>query len=200
MNVYRLISFAGATLSVAPAAAFALALSFGNLAAPVASQAPADCAALANFPDVAQGSAGAGYAPARVRVSCVADSLIIESNGMINYEFVAMTPNALAEQDKTYTLPLNPVLKDEADITIQLISSIGVTVNGIPICTPNEAPQQGSADPYVDGILDILRQCHIRNPFDDLPRRDTQRDSVEKVGHPVARPYGCRVFYNFCVI
>ena len=106
------------------------------------------------FLDVSRSpGAGDAYPDPEVSARCEADALIVTSNGIPHYEFVAITPNPLSAQDYTWRLPNNPAV---ADVTtdVPLVGTTGVAVNGLPIFGPTEAPQMGSADPVVDMILD----------------------------------------------
>jgi hypothetical protein len=38
---------------------------------------------------------------------------------------------------------------------VPLLGPVGIIVDGLPLYGPNEAPQQGTGDPYLDGILDF---------------------------------------------
>ncbi len=93
-----------------------------------------------------------GYGTVALTATCDEDSLLVASNGLIDYEFVAITPNDLAAVDQTWDLPLEP---EEAEVPGAMgLGVIGVAVNGIPLFGAFEAPRDGYGDPLSDGLLD----------------------------------------------
>ena len=61
-------------------------------------QPAAGCPQASHFVDVAKGSAGARYAKPELQVSCTGVHVVVQSNGIPNFEFVAITPNPLQAQ------------------------------------------------------------------------------------------------------
>lgn len=110
------------------------------------------------FPDLS-GSAGAGegYAQPSLAVSCTDDELVVTSNGMISYEFEPMTPNALAEQDWEWRVPLQPELAEETTTMAGRLGTIGFSVTGLPIYGAMEGAMpeaEAYGDPIYNGIVD----------------------------------------------
>lgn len=115
----------------------------------------------AQFPSLAAAvGAGAGYAKPIVTATCSATQLTVKSNGMIGYSFQQMTPNSLAAQNFTWTVPLAPV-KNSAPISIvNKLGPLGFTVTGLPIYGPTEGPvppTEAFGDPVHNGILDSCK-------------------------------------------
>ncbi len=108
-----------------------------------------------HFLDVSQSEGpGAGYPDPELSVTCTDDELVVASNGMPNYTFVAMTPNALTEQDHQWTIPLQPEIADSVT-EIPLLGTVGFAVNGLPFYGPNEAAfPDPYGDPVYNGIMD----------------------------------------------
>lgn len=116
----------------------------------------ADCLQAANFPAVSADPANSAYPAPFVDAYCDGDSLVVESNGIPNYEFVPMTPNGLAAQDYVWEVPREPVYAD-TPADIPLLGVAGFAVNGLPIYGPNEA---GFPDPYGDPVYNsIVDDC-----------------------------------------
>lgn len=88
-----------------------------------------------------------------LNVYCTDEFLVIETNDLPNFDFVEITPNALAPQDYTINIPLHPVVAAQPT-AVQQVGATGITVTGLLIYGPTEAPEHGSRDPYLDGILD----------------------------------------------
>lgn len=109
---------------------------------------PDDVAALGN----ASGAAGT-YADPAVTASCSAGTFTMTSNGIPTWEFVSVTPNGLSAKAYTYRLPTEPVFA-AAVSGVPLGGAIGVTVTGLPIFGPTEAPMMNYRDPVVDALLD----------------------------------------------
>lgn len=110
------------------------------------------------FPDLSESAgAGEGYAQPALTVSCTDDELVVTSNGMISYEFEAMTPNALAEQDWEWRVPLEPEVSDEATAVAGRLGTIGFSVTGLPIYGAMEGAMpeaEAYGDPIYNGIVD----------------------------------------------
>ncbi|MDP6599522.1 MAG: YHYH protein, partial [Candidatus Poribacteria bacterium] len=83
--------------------------------------------------------------------------IIIESNGIPNFEFVETTPNGLGVQNHRWQIPRIPV-PSTAHTQIPLLGAVAFTTTGLPIYGPNEAGHPHPyGDPYVNQILDY---CH----------------------------------------
>ncbi|HHZ89642.1 TPA: YHYH protein [Candidatus Poribacteria bacterium] len=85
------------------------------------------------------------------------DRIIVNSNGIPSFEFIAKTPNGLAVQAYNWEIPRTPV--PAATFTqIPLLGTVAFTITGLPIYGPNEAQHPDPyGDPYVNQILDF---CH----------------------------------------
>ena len=85
------------------------------------------------------------------------DSIIVTSNGVPSFEFVAKTPNGLKAQSHNWVIPTSPV--PATTLTqIPLLGTVAFTTTGLPIYGPNEAQHPDPyGDPYVNQILDY---CH----------------------------------------
>ena len=121
-----------------------------------------------NFPDLSN-SAGAGsnYAKPDVSVACTASEVIVESNGMISFPFVRMTPNSLKEQDWTWHIPLVPKVASSTTSIKNVLGTLGFTVTGLPIYGPTEGPMPSSqayGDPAYNKILDSVSYTHLTLP------------------------------------
>lgn len=93
------------------------------------------------------------YEDPSLSVTCTTDTVEVKSNGIPNFEFVQITPNALKTQNYTWHLTRNPKVAS-APTAIWMTGPVGIAVNGLPIYAPNEAPNDGYKDPVLDGILD----------------------------------------------
>ena len=115
---------------------------------------PGDCPAhlfVEADPDPANGA----YEDPFLNAYCEDGELIVEANGIIGYEFVAMTPNDLAPQDWEYHIPLEPEWLDEP-VDIALLGEVAVAINGVPIYGPNEGEfPDPYGDPVYNGIMDF---------------------------------------------
>ncbi|MFP6663606.1 MAG: YHYH protein [Deltaproteobacteria bacterium] len=100
-------------------------------------------------------AAGDGYAPTELSVACEDDTMVVHSNGIPPYEFVATTPNELEVNEQEYRIPLGA--QPAAEISeLPLLGTIAVAVNGVPIFGPNEGPNPDPfGDPIVNAILDV---------------------------------------------
>lgn len=116
---------------------------------PFTGECPADL-----FVEPAASAANSGYDAPSVAASCSTDSLVVESNGIIGYEYIAMTPNGLSEQNYRWSIPLDPVWLD-TPTDLALLGTVGVTINGLPIFGPNEAERPDPyGDPVYNGLMD----------------------------------------------
>jgi hypothetical protein len=95
----------------------------------------------------------AGQPTPSLAVHCEGGNLIVETNDIIAYEFVSMTPNGLEAQDFTFEIPLDPT--PAATPGGLPLGAVGVSVNGISAFAAFEAPQDGYRDPFLDGLLDF---------------------------------------------
>jgi len=121
---------------------------------PALAQSGTGCAQAAHFVDVSKGSAGARYARPELSVSCTDDHVVVQSNGIPNFEFVAITPNPLQAQRYNWRIPRSPRPSTDPQ-QVPLLGPTAVMVNGLPFFGPNEAPEHGTADPYLDKLLDF---------------------------------------------
>jgi hypothetical protein len=97
------------------------------------------------------------YPDPLLRAYCDADYLNIESNGIIGYQFVPMTPNALRSQTNAWQVPLVPEFSDTLT-TIPLLGVVAVAINGIPIYGANEAAiPDNFGDPVYNAIVDFCK-------------------------------------------
>ncbi len=106
-----------------------------------------------NFLEPTPNTENSAYPAPKLKVTCSENSLVIESNGIPNFEFVEVTPNYLLEQNYKWQLPLNPTFASNTT-AVPLAGTSAIAVNGLPIFGPTEAPHHGSRDPYLDDILD----------------------------------------------
>jgi hypothetical protein len=155
MNTRKTFHLIIALLSVS---AFGLS-AFTNLGMPAEAQLNqtgieiADCAA-DHFLDVQADPANSAYPDPELSVTCDGETVTIHTNNIPNFEFVSITPNGLSAQDITLTIPQNPTIAAQTT-DIPLVGVSAITVNGLLIFGPTEAPQAGSRDPYLGGILDF---------------------------------------------
>lgn len=121
-------------------------------AAEALANAPGDCPA-AHFLSVQAHPANGAYPAPQLSATCTGSTLVVQSNGIPNFEFVQITPNRLQAQNYNWEIPLNPRPAAQPG-DIPALGAVAVAVNGIPIFGPNEAPQDDWGDPYLDGLLD----------------------------------------------
>jgi hypothetical protein len=95
---------------------------------------------------------GGDYPMPTLSGRCEGDDFIIESNQIPHYTFVPMTPNALAAQEITWTLPRQPALNAQPT-PMPLLGYAGYTVGGTPVYGPNEGP---FPDPYGDPVYNAI--------------------------------------------
>ncbi|MEO7653474.1 MAG: YHYH protein, partial [Bryobacteraceae bacterium] len=119
------------------------------------------------FLDVSKyAGAGAGYPKPTLEVTCENEQLVVRSNGIPHYEFVAVTPNALVASSATYRVPLKPQRAAEPT-SIPLLGRAGFAVNGIAFFGPNEGATpavERFGDPIYNAIMD---ECmgHTANEY-----------------------------------
>lgn len=120
--------------------------------------APPGACPTASFLDVAAGEGpGAGYPAPSLDVECVADEVVVRTNGIPHFRFVQITPNDLEANPQTIRFPQRPRLaRTPADLP--LLGEAGVAVNGIPFFGPNEAERPDPyGDPVANGIMDMCQ-------------------------------------------
>lgn len=161
----------------------------------------AGCAQAKHFLDVSKAKLPASQQKPFLRAGCTGDQLIVQSNGIPNFEFVAVTPNPLQAQNYTWRIPRRPRVA-AAPQQVPLLGPIAVAVNGLPIFGPNEAPQHGTADPLLDKLLDycnghtarggvyhfhVVPQC----PFDKIDGQTSLVIGYAFDGYPILAPFEC---------
>lgn len=103
-------------------------------------------------PDPAPGNSA--YDDPMLAARCEGDELVVESNGIIGYEFQAITPNPMGSQDYEWRVPLVPTWS-ETTTDVPLLGVIGFSVTGLPLYGPNEAATPDPfGDPVYNGIVD----------------------------------------------
>ncbi len=97
-----------------------------------------DCATTAaTFRDVV--SANADLADPELAATCEDGSLVVTSNSIPDFAYVATTPGAPRVSEATYTLPVTPSeAADPSPDDVPRLGAIGVAVNGVPIYGPTE--------------------------------------------------------------
>ena len=96
--------------------------------------------------------ANTDYPDPALAARCEDGQLIVTSNGIIGYEFQAMTPNPLSTQNHNWSIPLEPVWR-ETTTSIPLLGTVGFSVTGLPIYGPNEGP---IPDPFGDPVYNAI--------------------------------------------
>jgi hypothetical protein len=155
-----------------------------------------------HFIQVQAHPANAAYPAPQLNVTCANDRIIIQSNGIPNFEFVPITPNGLAAQNYHWEIPLTPQIAAEP-AAIPLGGPVAIAVNGVPIFGPTEAPQDGYGDPYLDGILDYCNgHTAQRGDYHFHARPDCLFEKVDGQvglvigyafdGYPILAPYFCQ--------
>ncbi|MSP16173.1 MAG: YHYH protein [Myxococcales bacterium] len=150
-----------------------------------------DCPTWAFLDLTGASGAGDGYPAPRLRVSCTADKIIVESNGIPHYRFVQMTPNALAAQNYRWEIPRYPALA-VAPTDIPRLGLAAFSITGIPVYGPNEGPMPATSafgDPVYNGITDeCFGHTAMRGDYHDhaLSERCLNRDSL--VAEPWMNP------------
>lgn len=152
----------------------------------------------AHFQDVQPDPANTEYPDPELIVTCDATTMTVQSNGIINYEFVPITPGNLRERDNSYVIPLTPTGNKES---IPLLGDAGVLVNGLPIFGPNEGGNLGFGDPYLDEVLDFCNGhigpsgYHNHAPplciFDDYENNVGLVVGYSLDGWPILAPFEC---------
>lgn len=148
--------------------------------------------------------ANGAYPDPELAVDCTQEHLVVRSNGIPSFAFRQITPNDLQAQDYTWRIPRDARLAD-APSDIPLLGPVAIMIDGLPIYGPNEAPTQGTADPYLDQILDACNghtaqrgDYHYHARADCLlPAVEHPRDWVGRVvgygfdGFPILAPWVC---------
>jgi hypothetical protein len=115
------------------------------------------CPKAALFPELTANAANAAYPDPEVTAKCDGTDLVVTSNGIPWYEFVALTPNELAAQSLEARIPLEPVAAAEP-ITLNLLGGVGFALVGLPVNSPNEA---AVPEPYGDPVYnEIVDACY----------------------------------------
>jgi len=100
------------------------------------------------FLDVSTYHPKTGWPAPKLKVTCDADFMTIETNGVPNFNI------AIKQNDNTFSvkLPLNP---QKASQPVEFRGGlIGVAVDGVQIWAPLEAPQDGFADPVRERLIE----------------------------------------------
>lgn len=161
----------------------------------------AECPA-SDFLTVTAHPANSAYPAPYLNVTCTGNAVVIESNGIPNFEFVQLTPNQLQAQDYRWEIPLNPTV-DETPEQIPLLGVVAIAVNGMPIYGPNEAANLGWGDPVLDEILDFCNghtggggayHFHARPEclFTDFEGNTSLVVAYALDGYPILAPFVCQ--------
>ncbi|TNF29833.1 MAG: YHYH protein [Deltaproteobacteria bacterium] len=97
--------------------------------------------------------AGAAYPAPTLSASCTEAEVVVTSNGIPDFTFTQVTPNALTAQTHVWRFPRDPA-PAAAPAAVPLGGPAAIAVNGLPIFGPTEAPQDGYRDPVLDELLD----------------------------------------------
>ncbi len=136
-----------------------------------------------------------------LNVYCDDDMLIVEANGIPNFEYTQVTPNGLAEQHHRWQIPLTPTEAPDTS-PIPLVGPVAIAVNGLPIFGPNEAPFDDFGDPLLDQLLDYCNgHTAPGGIYHFHARPDCLFETVEGEvglvigyafdGYPILAPYLC---------
>lgn len=107
------------------------------------------------FPPLDADPANAGYDDPLTTIGCDGSEVRVQSNGIPDFEFVAVTPNDLGEQDWDFSFPESPEVAGSTS-EIPLLGPVGVSVNGLPLFGPNEGEfPDPYGDPVYNGIVDF---------------------------------------------
>ena len=156
---------------------------------------------LESFLTVTGDAANANYADPYLNVRCVNGLIMVEANGIPNFEFVQITPNGLQEINHHWQIPANPV-PAESTTEVPLLGPIAITVTGMPIFGPTEAPRDNFADPFLDQILDFCNGHTAQGGYYHFHARpDCLFENIEGNpalvmgyafdGYPIMAPYIC---------
>ena len=98
-----------------------------------------DCADMAaTFRAVVSANSDAPDPEVNAECNDASDTLVVASNSIPDYLYVATTPEKLQASDQTVSIAVNPV-EAETPGEIPLLGAIGVAVNGVAIYGPTEA-------------------------------------------------------------
>lgn len=158
-----------------------------------------DCS-VEDFLDVSTFSQ-AGLPTPELNVYCEGDMMIVNANGIPNFEYTRVTPNGLAEQNYRWQIPLTPTEAAETS-PIPLLGPVAIAVNGLPIFGPNEAPFDDYGDPLLDQLLDYCNgHTAPGGIYHFHARPDCLFETVEGEvglvigyafdGYPILAPYLC---------
>jgi hypothetical protein len=161
--------------------------------------AQADCP-VDNFLDISTFQQ-AGLPTPELNVYCDDETIIVEANGIPNFEYTQVTPNGLAEQNYRWQIPLEPTEAVETS-QIPLTGPVAIAVNGLPIFGPNEAPFDDYGDPLLDQLLDYCNgHTAPGGIYHFHARPDCLFETVEGEvglvigyafdGYPILAPYLC---------
>jgi hypothetical protein len=143
-----------------------------------------------------------GYPDPVLLATCTDSSFTVQSNGIPNFEFVISNPNQLKAQNYNFSLPRNPSFA-ASTTAVPLGGSIGITINGLPIFGPTEAPNDGYKDPYLNGILDYCNGHPAQRGDYHLHARPNTTACIADIsvvgqvlgyafdGFPIVGPYSC---------
>jgi len=153
-----------------------------------------------NFTDVSISTLQSNYTPPQLNINCDDTYIHVQSNGMINYEFIAITPADIAEQNFNWQIPRNPQLANTPS-DIPIVGAVAIAINGLPFFGPNEAPRDDYGDPVLDNLLDFCNGHTARGQYHYHARPNclysNDETSVGVVlgyafdGHPILSPYVC---------
>jgi len=143
-----------------------------------------------------------GYPDPELTVNCDEDYVVVQSNGIPNFEFTQITPNALQAQTVEWRIPRYPTEASSLETIEYSLGAVGVAVNGLPLFGPNEAPTHGWGDPYLDGILDYCNghtgpggdyHFHARPDclWEDLDGQTHLVVGYAFDGYPILAPWAC---------
>ena len=173
-----------------------------------------DCPEQAQFLDVSKAvGPGTDYPAPELSATCEGDTLVVESNGLPHYAFIAMTPNPLAERAWRYEVTRTPEVA-ATPTDLPLLGYAGFAVNGVPWYGPNEAEfPDPYGDPIYNDIMDgcmghvggdyhnhaLLVKCLIESSLVEFPwnNDDPPNDEPSPIvgyaadGFPIYGPYGC---------
>lgn len=116
----------------------------------------------AYFPSLASSlGAGAAYVKPSISVTCTDSVVVVSSNNMISYPFVAMTPNKLTPQNYVWRIARNPSIAATPTPIVRngmpTLGTLGFTTTGLAIFGPTEGgfpPDKPYGDPNYNGLLD----------------------------------------------
>ncbi|MFK7805057.1 MAG: YHYH protein [Anaerolineae bacterium] len=83
-------------------------------------------------------------------VTCEGEEMVIVSNNMPNFEYVAITPGTPGPQEIAYRIPLNPEFADTTT-GVPMLGTSAIAVNGQVIYGPTEGTTE---DPFLNQLLD----------------------------------------------